>query len=49
MGRRTTNFEEIKSRLIKTPVFHLPKSKGRFNLYSDTNKFAMDSAISNSE
>ena len=25
-------FEEIKSRLIKPPVLHLPDSKGRFHL-----------------
>ena len=38
-------FEEIKSRLIKPPVLHLPDSKGRFHLYSDTSKFAMGSAL----
>ena len=37
--------EEIKSRLIKPPVLHLPDSKGRFYLYSDTSKFAMCSAL----
>ena len=31
-------FEEIKHRLIKSPVLHLPNSTGRFNLYSDTSK-----------
>ena len=38
-------FEEIKHRLIKLPVLHLPDSKGRFHLYSDTSKFTTDSAL----
>ena len=38
-------FEEIKSRLQKTPVFHLPEKKERFQLYSDTSKFAPGSAL----
>ena len=38
-------FEEIKSRLVKLPVLHLPDSRGRFHLYSDTSKFAMVSAL----
>ena len=29
-------FKEIKCRLIKPPVLHLPNSTGRFHLYSDT-------------
>ena len=33
-------FEEIKSRLQRPPVLHLPDKKGRFQLYSDTSKFA---------
>ena len=37
--------EEMKSRLIKPPVLHLPNNKGRFNLYSDASKFAMGSAL----
>ena len=40
-----TAFDEIKSRLQKTPVLHLPDGKGRFHLYSDTSKHAMDSAL----
>ena len=32
-------------RLMKPPVLHLPDSKGRFHLYSDTSKFATDSAL----
>ena len=31
-------FEEIKSRLQKPPILHLPDNKGRFHLYSDTSK-----------
>ena len=27
-------FEEIKRRLVKPPVLHLPDNKGRFHLYS---------------
>ena len=38
-------FEEIKHRLIKLPVLHLPDSKGSFNLYSDMSKFATGSAL----
>ena len=30
--------EEIKHRLIKLPVLHLPKNTGRFHLCSDTSK-----------
>ena len=35
-----TAFEEIKNRLWKPPVLHLLDKKGRFQLYSDTSKFA---------
>ena len=38
-------FDEIKSRLQKLPVLHLPDSKGRFHLYSDTSKYAMGSVL----
>ena len=38
-------FEEIKCRLIKLPVLHLPDSKGRFHLYPDPSKFATGSAL----
>ena len=38
-------FKEIKHRLIKPPVLHMPNTTGRFHLYSDTNKFAMESAL----
>ena len=38
-------FEEIKHRLVKPPVLHLPYERGRFHLYSDTSKFATGSAL----
>ena len=38
-------FEDIKNRLVKLPVLHLPDSKRRFHLYSDTSKCAMGSAM----
>ena len=38
-------FIEIKSRLQRLPVFHLPDRQGRFQLYSDTSKFATGSAL----
>ena len=34
------SFKEIKHRLIKPPVLHMPNTTGRFHLYSDTSKFA---------
>ena len=36
-------FEEIKGRLVRLPVLHLPNSTGRFYLYSNTIKLAMGS------
>ena len=33
-------FEEIKRRLLKAPLLHMPNHEGRFHLYSDTSKFA---------
>ena len=33
-------FEEIKRRLQKPPVLHMPDKVGRFQLYSDTSKYA---------
>ena len=39
------SFEEIKSRLIKPPVLHMPNTTGRFHLYSGTSKFATGSAL----
>ena len=38
-------FEEIKNRLQKPPILHLPDSKGRFHLYADTSKYAKGSAL----
>ena len=29
-------FEEIKCRLVKAPILHMPNHEGRFHLYSDT-------------
>ena len=37
-------FEEIKRRLVKAPVLHMPNCEGRFHLYSDMSKFAAGSA-----
>ena len=39
------SFEEIKHRLVKPPVLHVPNKTGRFHLYSDTSKFATGSAL----
>ena len=39
------SLEEIKWRLIKPPVLHMPNKTGRFHLYSDTSKFATSSAM----
>ena len=39
------SFEEIKCRLVKPPVLHMPNTTGRFHLYSDTSKFATGSVL----
>ena len=39
------SFEEIKCRLINSPVLHMPNKTGRFHLYSDTSKFATGSTL----
>ena len=39
------SFEEIKCRLMKPPVLHMPNKTGRFDLYSDTSKSATGSAL----
>ena len=39
------SFQEVKHRLIKPPVLHMPNTTGRFHLYSDTSKFAIGSAL----
>ena len=38
-------FKEIKRRLVKAPILHMPNHEGRFSLYSDTSKFAAGSAL----
>ena len=38
-------FDEIKQRLQKPPVLHMPDKIGRFQLYSDISKYAMGSAL----
>ena len=38
-------FDEIKHRLQRPPVLHLPDRHGHFQLYSDTSKFATGSAL----
>ena len=38
-------FDEMKCRLQRPPVSHLPNRHGRFQLYSDTSKFATGSAL----
>ena len=38
-------FEEIKRRLTKAPMLHMPNCKGRFHLYSDTSKFEAGSVL----
>ena len=43
--KQQITFEEIKNRLQQPPVLHLPDKKGRFQLYSDTSKFATGSAL----
>ena len=40
-----TAFEEIKSKLQKPPILHLPDGKGRLHLYLDTSKYATGSAL----
>ena len=39
------SFIEIKRRLIKPLVLHMPNKTGRFHLYSDTSKFATGSML----
>ena len=39
------SFEEIKHRLIRPPVLHMPNKTGRFHLYSDTSKFSTGSTL----
>ena len=39
------SFVEIKRRLTRPPVLHMPNKTGRFHLYSDTSKFATGSTL----
>ena len=39
------SFIEIKCKLIKSPVLHMPNKMGRFHLYSDTSKYTTGSAL----
>ena len=39
------SFEEIKCRLMRSPVLHMPIKTGRFHLHSDTSKFTTGSAL----
>ena len=45
LGKEQDSFEEIKCRLIKPPILHMPNTTGRFHLYSDTSKFATGSTL----
>ena len=40
-----TSFNEVKRRLTSPPVLHLPKSTGRFTLYTDTSKEGTGSSL----
>ena len=45
-GKEQLNsFIEIKCKLVKPPVLHMPNKMGRFHLYSDTSKYATGSAL----
>ena len=39
------SFEEMKHRLMKPLVLHMPNKTGRFHLYSDTSKFVTGSTL----
>ena len=39
------SFEEIKCKLVKPPILHIPNTTGRLHSYSDTSKFAAGSAL----
>ena len=38
-------YEDIKQRILKAPVLHMPNHEGRFHLYSDMGTFAAGSAL----
>ena len=39
------SFKEIKHRLVKPVVLHMPNKTGSFHLYSDTSKYTTGSAL----
>ena len=39
------SFEELKCRIMRPPVLHMPNMTGRFHLYSDTSEFATGSTL----
>ena len=39
------SFIEIKHKLVKPPVLHMPNKTGRFHLYSDTSKYVTGSTL----
>ena len=39
------SFDEIKCRLVKPPILHMPNKTGRLHLYSHTSTFATGSAL----
>ena len=46
MGKeQQETFEEIKRRLVRAPILHMPNHEERFHLYSDTSIFAAGSAL----
>ena len=44
-GEQQKAFDEIKNRLQRPTVLHLPNRHGQFQLYSDTSKFATGSTL----
>ena len=45
-GKEQQDFlEEIKCRLVKPPVLHMPNTTGSFHLYLDTSMFATGSVL----
>ena len=46
MGKeQQDSFDEIKCRLVKPPILHMPNKTGRFHLYYDTSKFVTGSTL----
>ena len=39
------SFEEMKCRLIKPPILHMPNTTSRFHMYSDSSTFVNGSAL----